>query len=194
MNALSRKLRALRRVWPFETERVLDVACGWGTYLAHFGPGSYGLDRVPGPARARGLEVLERDLDRTGWSRELPPFESVWLCDALVHLREPAEFLAELRASIDAGTRVVVVEWVAPERGWIRGRLADAVPGARAHWRHPEHLHRFTARGLEQLLGAQGLAVERCWLHSLPGLLREPPLARAFLPWLPPRTWLARGR
>ncbi|QDU66362.1 hypothetical protein Pla86_14310 [Planctomycetes bacterium Pla86] len=176
---------------------MLDAACGPGTYLAHFGPGSFGLDRdaaVLSAARTRGCEVLQRDLSAAGWSAGLPAFEAVWLCDALVHLPDPGAFLAELRAITPAGTPVAVAEWVLPQRGRLRRALALATPGARAFWAHPEHLHRFTEPDLIGLLDRAGFEPQGRILHSLPAPLRRQPVVSLLAPWLPPRTLLARAR
>ena len=190
---MPRKLRPLRRELGIDRRPVMDVACGPGTYLEHFGPGSFGLDRDPaalGVARERGCDALERDLDQPGWSSELQPFELVWLCDALVHLRDPRAFLEELRAVAPPGTPVAVAEWVLPASGRLWRTLAMATPGARAFWSHPEHLHRFTEPGLWKLLGQAGFEPRGRILHTLPAPLRSS-VGGLFSPWLPPRTLLA---
>lgn len=192
-----RSVRAAVDALGLDRRPVLDAACGPGTYLTHFGPGSFGLDgdrAAATAARARGCTVLERDLDATGWSADLPPFEAAWLCDALVHLRDPGAFLAELRSVAPPGAPVAVVEWVLPERGRVRRALAMATPGARAFWARADHLHRFTEPGLWRLLREAGFEPEGRVLHSLPAALRRGPVEPLVGAWLPPRTLVARAR
>lgn len=202
--------RKLRAAWDqvstpagsFAAARVIDLCCGAGRYLEHFAPGSLGIDRDPAVIEglvAKGLDAQCADLDRPGWSETLRgrgPFDAAWLCDCLVHLAEPRTCLTELAALLRPGAPLLVAEWVLPEPGGIaaplRRALCLAVPGARAHWRHPEHLHRFTASTLAALLAQAGFRVERQYLPILPPRLANGRAASLLGSFWPARLFVAR--
>ena len=186
-----RKLVALARHVDLGRARALDVGCGEGTYLRHFSPASVGLDRDPARVaalRAAGLDARPCDVEAPGWQRGLGAFDLVWLCDLLVHLRDPGAFLRASAPLLAPGGRVVVVEWLWPAGRARAAALARIVPGGRATLEEPEHLHRFTRPALRALLAGAGLAVEREECHSFAS-----PLGRALAgSWWPPRTLIAR--
>jgi SAM-dependent methyltransferase len=185
-----RKLRSAARRVPLERARVLDVGCGHGACLAHFGPGSLGLDRDPARvafARSLGLSAQIRDVERPGWSRDLKGFELAWISDLLAHLREPLPFLRELAGALAPGGRIVASEWVWPE-GRLARRLVLLVPGARRAWEEPQHVNRFSPRQVSELLAAAGFAPEACYVHTFASRA----VGRALEPVWPPRTWIAR--
>ncbi len=189
---LPAKLRAAFAEAHFERLAVLDLACGPGAHLAHFGPGSLGLDRsseAVASARGLGLQAAWADLQQAGWSSGLGPFEAAWLCDCLVHLPDPDRCLVELHSLLQPGAPVLIVEWCLPE-GRAAAALASRFPGAAAHFAHPEHLHRFTVAELSRRIQAAGLRLERVVPHGLPRALRSGP--RALLNLVPPRTLIAR--
>lgn len=186
-----RKVRALARRIDLAKARVLDVGCGPGTYLAHFAAGSVGLDRDPGRVdfvRSLGLDARVRDVETSGWSDDLGTFDVVWLCDMLVHLRDPRAFLAGAAPLVRSGGAVVVAEWLWPRSDFAARVLARAVPGGVRVLHEPEHLHRFDRGSLRALLGSAGFEVEDEWLHTFSTKLARP----VFGAWWPPRTILAR--
>lgn len=185
-----RKLLAAQARLPLARLRVLEPGCGWGVYLAQHGPGSVGLDcdaeRVAF-ARSLGLDARVCDLAAPGWTRGLADFEALFVCDLLAHLAEPERFLAEARATLAPGGRMLLSEWVFPSSP-LAFALARRTPQARQVLHAPEHLQRFSREGVEQLLARSGWACESSYLHtfSFPG-------ASALLGWFwPPRSWIAR--
>lgn len=186
-----RKVRALARRADLARLRALDVGCGPGTYLAHFAAGSVGIDRDPDRVafvRSLGLDARERDVEAPGWTDGLGTFDLVWLCDLLVHLRDPRAFLASALPLVRAGGSVVVAEWVWPRNALAARVLARLVPGGARVLHEPEHLHRFDRRSLRDLLRDAGLEIEDEWLHTFSTPLAKP----VFGGWWPPRTILAR--
>jgi SAM-dependent methyltransferase len=195
------KLRSAARRVPLGELRVLEPACGPGLYLSHFGPGSVGLDaseQVCAEARAKGLDIRSCNLDQPGWSAAVDgeqPWQAVWLCDVLMHVAEPAKFLAELTTTLAPGAPVLCVEWCLPAPGPLHGLrrfLWRRMPGMSAILSEPTHLRTYHQAEIEALLNDAGLHVEATWLHSFEGK----PLAKAaeFLArgFWPVRTILAR--
>jgi hypothetical protein len=186
---------------PLGELRVLEPACGPGIYLSHFGPGSVGLDsnqEACSGAEAKGLDIRGCDLDKEGWSAAVdgdPPWQAAWLCDVMMHVADPAAFLAELTPTLAPGAPVLCVEWCLPNPGLFAGLrrfLCMRMPGMSAILSEPTHLRTYQIGEIEALLQCAGLRVEATWLHSFEGK----PLARIaeFLTrsFWPVRTILAR--
>jgi SAM-dependent methyltransferase len=77
---------------------VLDVGCGLGQHLVHFGPGSVGLDAIERNvsfARALGLQVVQANVEDglPAFSRR---FDAVFAANLLEHLVAPHLFLLRL--------------------------------------------------------------------------------------------------
>jgi len=187
-----RKLvRAASRI-DLERARALDVGCGYGVYLAQFSAASVGLDRSPERvafARSLGLRAELRDVERAGWSRDLGAFDVVWLCDMLVHLREPQALLAELHGVLTRDARLVITEWLWPNSNLLARLLASCVPGGREVLSNPEHLHRFDRSALARMLDESGYEIVEQYNHTFANPLAAT-LTDSF--W-PPRTFVARS-
>lgn len=187
-----RKLERAALRFDFARTRVLDVGCGHGVYLVHFSDASLGLDRSPERvafARSIGLAAEVRDVERAGWNRGLSGFDAVWLCDILVHVAEPEALLASLHPVLAAGGRLVITEWLWPETALLSRMLAACVPGGREVLLNPEHLHRFSRRGLARLLSQAGFEIVESYNHSF----ASPFLASITDSYWPPRTVVARS-
>lgn len=173
--------------------RILDVGCGDGVYLRHFAGGSVGVDRSEERVAslcARGLEAVVRDVETPAWTRGLDRFDVVWLCDILVHLRDPESFLRTLPAVLAGTGRLWITEWLWPARRAAAGAVSFVVPGGRATWTNPEHRHHLTRASMRALLAGTGFAVEFELNHTFESAL----LARLVEPFWPPRTIVARAR
>lgn len=197
------KLRAALERLPLDRLRVLEPASGPGLYLGHFGPGSRGLDRSAEVVAAsagrlpadRDLAVEQADLDQPGWALPYRDFEAAWVCDVLCHVRDPRAFLAELRACLQPGAPLVVVEWTLPASGALAGlrdALARAVPHAKDILHEPEHLRVLRADELESLVGDIGFELTARRLHSFHGKPLERLAASLTRPFWPVRTWYFR--
>lgn len=190
--SLPRSLAAALARLPLERLRILEPACGPARYLAHFGPGSVGLDHDPAVVTAferdgndREHRILERDLDGPGWEADLAGFEGAWLCDVLMHVRDPSAFLTALQRTLAPGAPVLLVEWCLPGRP-LADALARRAPGARDVFETPEHHRTFTRGELEDLVHRTGYRIEGHWLHTFDA--RSPWLA-ATLSALTSRFW-----
>lgn len=193
---------ALRRI-PLGELKVLEPACGPATYLAHFGPGSVGIDRSPEAARAgrtrlasmgkSAVQIQECDLSARGWSEQLKlPFDAAFLCDVVMHLEEPAPFLAELATCLVPGAPVLLVDWTLP-RGSFRRALTLKVPGAKDVFTTKKHFRNYQTDELLALFSSSGFKPESTWLHSFEGRPWAPLARLAIAPFWPARTWLLRS-
>lgn len=170
--------------------RVLDVGCGYGSYLVHFARGSLGLDRDPERVsfvRSLGLTVEERDVERPAWTEDLGPFDVVWMRHVLPLVEDPATLLATAHDLLAPDGRLVISDWLWPNR-WIPRRIARWLRGSQAVWTHPDRRHRLRVAELVELLERAGYELADSWLRTPPrGLLRR--LGRRFAP---PRVVVAR--
>ena len=101
--------------FPLDSASVLDVGCSCGTSLAHFGPGSLGLDNNPEAVTfcaALGLEVEEIDVD-ADFDLGGRTFDYIWVSDILEHLEAPplqTRVLDRVLRHDPGGARAVVTD------------------------------------------------------------------------------------
>lgn len=154
-----RRLRFALRL-DLEHKRVLDLGCGPGTYLRHFGPGSVGLDLDPAPAQREGLDARKWELGE-GIPDELAGrFDAVWCSNLLEHVLAPHAFLIDIRRALAE-----------------RGRLLVAVPQATRLASGPwggylaaDHVNFFTPRTLAHTVARAGYQIDFLGNPSLPAL------------------------
>jgi SAM-dependent methyltransferase len=118
-------------------ERLLEVGCGTGRWLAELGPGArrvYGLDRSPGMLR----QARERNASFhliCGRAGRLPftdaAFDLVFCVNALHHFDHPRDFISEARRVLRPGGALAVVG-MDPHGGQDRWYLYDYFEGTRA--------------------------------------------------------------
>ena len=187
--SLPRNLAAALRRVPLDTLRVLEPACGGGKYLRHFGAGSVGLDRnmrLPQDFRGAPQSIHTVELDEPGWTAGLAGFQAAYLCDVLMHVRDPLGFLRDLQPTLEPGAPVLLVEWFLPG-GALTNWLARRVPGARDVFETPQHIQTFTRQEIEALVNRAGFRIQDQWLHTFDARLAWiVQLVRSF--W-PTRTW-----
>lgn len=159
------------RHFSLDRARVLDVGCGEGSHLAHFGPGSVGLElreQAVGAARARGLDVRQWEV-----GEGIPPelagaFDAVWSSNLLEHLVSPHLFLLDTHPALRPGGLLLAVVPIARRLavGPWRGFLAA------------DHVNFFTPNTLRLTVERGGFDVE--YLGS-PSLARWPRRAGSLL-------------
>ncbi|MHB0869796.1 MAG: class I SAM-dependent methyltransferase [Chloroflexota bacterium] len=124
-------------------KRVVDVGCGYGHYLIHFGPTSLGLDANEKSrlfALSIGLQVLDCNVED---SLPLEPesFDAVWCANLLEHLVAPHLLLSRLhRALTPDGLLVAKVPVIPP---WFV-RKGVGLLGRPLGFEASEHINAFT--------------------------------------------------
>ena len=123
----------LVQTFQLSKKRVLDIGCGFGEYLAHFGPGSVGLTTTPAEKEAaaqRGLSVTLGNAEEIH-TLNLGSFDVIWANNLFEHLLSPHAFLMHLRSVSLAGTTLILGVPVVPRPKWLliflrfRGSLAS---------------------------------------------------------------------
>ena len=124
-------------------KRALDVGCGYGHYLIHFGPDSVGLDaneKSETFARSIGLEVLDGNVEE-GVPLAPESFEAVWCANLIEHLVAPHLLLSRLHRILKTDGLLIAKVPVIPP--WPV-RFAARVLGAPLGYEAAEHINAFT--------------------------------------------------
>jgi SAM-dependent methyltransferase len=124
-------------------KRMVDVGCGYGHYLIHFGPGSVGLDanqKSEDFARSIGLDVLDCNVEESV-PLEAESFGAVWCANLIEHLVAPHMLLSRLHRLLTAdGLLIAKVPVIPPSPVRFAARLLGAPLGYEA----TEHINAFT--------------------------------------------------
>jgi len=108
----TRRVAFAVRHFELAEKRVLDVGCGGGESLRHFGPGSVGLelnDEYVRRARSRGLPIHQWNFVDGIPSPLRGRFDAVWCSNLLEHVLSPHLFLLDLRQALVAGGLLLIV-------------------------------------------------------------------------------------
>ncbi|MEY2476253.1 MAG: hypothetical protein QOG87_1568 [Actinomycetota bacterium] len=181
----SRRLDFVVRHFGLDKLRVLDVGCGKGTYLAHFGPGSVGLE-INGAyvkeARANGLDARQVNLAKDGVPDDLGTFDAIWASAIMEHLDSPHEFLVEMRRALTPGGLLVALVPVTGPLRW----------GPWSGFLAVDHVNFFTSRTFRYTLERGGFEVQWIGTASLP---RAPLAVSRRAAWISPNVVaVARAR
>jgi SAM-dependent methyltransferase len=179
--------------WPLARSAVLDVGCSYGHCLAHFGPGSLGVDNEAECvefARAIGLEVVRLDVDDGLDTLSDRRFDFVWISDLLEHLDAPRLVLRDVRATLRPDGKVLVYVSTLPRSRLVRSLLRRLKLEPFAAEVHHYQFTRETATYLVERAGYRVESVEVPFLEPL-GWLLGAQSPRLFLEAVPDA---ARGR
>ncbi|MEA2579661.1 MAG: hypothetical protein QOE83_553 [Actinomycetota bacterium] len=156
-----RRVRFADTHFTVSSRRVLDVGCGSGAHLRHFGPGSVGLELDPEAIR-RGVEA---GLDIRSWNfKEGIPadlrggFEIVWVSNLFEHVLSPHSFLIDMRTALRPAGRLLIV---APTTHWFTfGPFGGSLAA--------DHVNFFTPRTMTLTVERAGYRVDTVTSASFP--------------------------
>jgi SAM-dependent methyltransferase len=126
--------------------RVLDIGCGVGQHLVHFGPGSVGLDVVERNVdlvRALGFEAIVTNVE-DGLPDFQRPFDAVFAANLLEHLVAPHLFLLRLHRVLSPRGLLFIHVPTIPPLPWV-DRLLKRALGHNGYLAS-EHIYAFTPR------------------------------------------------
>jgi SAM-dependent methyltransferase len=141
-------------------KKVVDVGCGAGDYLQFCGPGSVGVDLSPdglAAARARGLFVLDHDVNKMPLPLAAESFHVVLLSHVLEHVNAPLALLREANRLLYPGGRIIIG---LPIEDGLYSRLRMDYYGG-----EEGHLYSFSTKNLEKLLRLCGFSAPRVSCH-----------------------------
>jgi ubiquinone/menaquinone biosynthesis C-methylase UbiE len=177
--ALDRRLRFLRaEVRP--GDRALDLGCGAGEFtaaLAQDGAVAVGVDVAEAALERARARHPSLDFRLVPFDGPLPfednAFELVWASEVIEHVADTARWLSEVGRVLAPAGRLLVTT---PSHG----RLRVAVSGT-DRFSEPlgDHLHLYTKRSLQTVLGEFGFSDVRVRAVEGPPLFRRSLYARA---------------
>ena len=157
------RLAVAQRYWPLVDSRVLDVGCGYGTCLVHFGAGSVGVDNAVESVefcRAIGCDARVADVEDEGWVTRVSEigFDFVWVSDVLEHVDAPRVLLRRLEPALAPSGRLLVQASVLPRNRvarWCLRRIGERPFDAEAHY------HQWTVETIGHVLARAGYQTRR---------------------------------
>lgn len=167
----NRLAQALER-WPLEASRVLDVGCSFGHCLAHFGPGSLGIDNVAEHVdfcRAIGLDALRVDVDEGLDAVPDGAFDVAWIFDIVEHLDAPRLLLRDVAGKLRPDGLLLLYLGLLPRSRLVRTafRRRGIVP-----FESSVHYYQFTLDTARYLVERTGYRIEEIAVPFLRGRLR----------------------
>jgi ubiquinone/menaquinone biosynthesis C-methylase UbiE len=149
---------------PKLSDRVLDAACGPGTYALRFAPrvrAAVGLDYTPAMLAKARATAREAGLANTAFARgdvtSIPfrngSFDIVTCGFSIHHLAKPEDAVREFARVLSRGGRLALMDLIVPEPG--RAEVNNRIEIAR----DPSHVHTRTQPELLRLVESAGLRV-----------------------------------
>lgn len=149
---------------PKSSDRILDAACGPGTYALRFAPrvrSAVGLDYTPAMLAKARATAREAGLANTAFARgdvtSIPfrdgSFDIVTCGFSIHHLAKPADAVREFARVLSRGGRLALMDLIVPEPG--RAEVNNRIEIAR----DPSHVHTHTQPELLRLVESAGLRV-----------------------------------
>ena len=149
---------------PKTGDRVLDAACGPGTYALRFAPrvrAAVGLDYTPAMLAKARAQALAAGLANTAFARgdvtSIPfrnaSFDIVTCGFSIHHLAQPASALREFARVLARGGRLALMDLIVPEPG--RPEVNNRIEIAR----DSSHVHTHTQPELLRLVETAGLCL-----------------------------------
>jgi SAM-dependent methyltransferase len=141
-----RTVRFLCRHYQADRLAVLDVGCGFGQHLVHFGPGSVGLDAVErnvGFVRALGYEAVLANIE-DGLPELERRFQAVFAANLLEHLVAPHLFLLRLHRILEPNGLVFIHVPTIPPLPLLDRLIKKAI--GHNGYKAAEHIYAFTPR------------------------------------------------
>jgi ubiquinone/menaquinone biosynthesis C-methylase UbiE len=178
-----RKRRALLLAEARPGERVLDLGCGAGRFVAALrdaGAEPIGVELAEAALERARRNVPGADLRLVAADGTLPlghgAVDLVWCSEVLEHVPDTVAFLTEVRRVLDRDGRLLVT---VPDHGLVR-RILIALARHDTHY-DPlgQHVRFYTRRSLARTLRATGFAGVRIEPLSGPPLLRTALVAHA---------------
>jgi SAM-dependent methyltransferase len=130
----STTFRNICDLFGLRNKKVLDIGCGHGQYLKHFGKGSIGVTTANDEVifgKQNGLDIVFGNAEYLGETNFNTEFEAFWANNLFEHLLSPHAFLMNLKKTAKDDALVILGVPVVPKivsflnMKWWRGPLAS---------------------------------------------------------------------
>ena len=130
----SRTFRNICDLFSLRNKKVLDIGCGHGHYLRHFGKGSVGVTTARDEVifgQENKLNIVFGNAEYLGETNFNTVFEAFWANNLFEHLLSPHAFLMNLKKLAKDNALVILGVPVVPKASsllnlkWWRGPLAS---------------------------------------------------------------------
>lgn len=117
-----------------KSKRVLDIGCGFGQYLKHFGRGSMGITSTAEEVNfgsKNNLNIIKGNAEEIDKLNINNTFDVIWANNLFEHLLSPHAFLVKLKTVSNADTKLILGVPVIPifyfltRFAFFRGMLAS---------------------------------------------------------------------
>ena len=181
--------------------KILDVGCGQGQVaaeLVNYGCRVTGMDRhIPPKSRAsRNIDFIQWDLDRSDFPVNVSQFDQIFLLDIIEHLKDPGQFMDELRFASDCKRPEIIlttanIGFIATRLMLLMGQFNYGKKGIL----DVTHTRLFTFQSIGELLTQSGYKIleVRGIPAPFPVALGYTFLARALLSLNRALIWLSNG-
>ena len=114
----STTFKRILRILKLSNKKVLDIGCGYGEYLYHFGQGSIGITTTVGEVdygRENNLNIVKGNIEEYEVLKNLGLFECIWANNLFEHLLSPHNFLIKLKTISNNKTILILGVPVIPK-------------------------------------------------------------------------------
>ncbi len=147
----------LLKTYSLGSKKVLDVGCGHGEYLKHFGPGSIGLtvneDEVES-GKKMGVVIKVGNIEQM--TEDVGEFDVIYANNIFEHMLAPHTFLITIKKYLRSGGILILgvpcVPYVMPLKYFARFR----------GFASPSHVNFFVRETLRLTVVAAGWNVKKC--------------------------------
>ncbi len=155
--ALSKTFKRILRTFSLRNKAVLDLGCGSGQHLIHFGEGSIGVTSAKnevGYGKEHGLQMIFGNVEQIDKLPLQNQFDYIWANNLFEHLLSPHAFLMKLKNISNENTQIILGVPMIPRHASLlkvskfRGALAS------------NHINFFTKKSLKLTVERAGWFVK----------------------------------
>ena len=155
--ALSKTFKRILDIFHLKDKAVLDLGCGSGQHLVHFGRGSIGVTSAKNEVeygKEHNLRIVFGNVEQIDKLSLQNNFDYIWANNLFEHLLSPHAFLMKLKKVANQNTRIILGVPMIPKLSFLlrfskfRGALAS------------NHINFFTKESFKLTVECAGWTIE----------------------------------